>query len=308
MFDKSCVSNVFFISMVFHFMLLFSILILFFGLGIFSFNIRSYIQNPSELKRNYLLFFGAFSYQLILATITLYVFVNIGMKDNDYIILAILSILGMAFLEYAFFSYHKCRYLLAIRKGVKVLLYIGIVFTGCQSFIVLLIRKDEYFWIPILLAFIPFIILVIALSVIQLKVKSNTKFFLYRDSRLYLILMAITVIIAFFEIRYLVTHELSNIYFILSLPLAYLITSIKSVTNLRKMTQPSSQLSEEVIFEYNLTKREVEIVNLVISSKSNKEIAYELKISENTVRNHIYKAYQKMGIQKRMDLVSLLGK
>jgi DNA-binding NarL/FixJ family response regulator len=52
-----------------------------------------------------------------------------------------------------------------------------------------------------------------------------------------------------------------------------------------------------------LTAREVEILKLVAIGLANKQIAYRLKISEKTVRNHISNVYEKLGIQGRSHAV-----
>lgn len=48
-----------------------------------------------------------------------------------------------------------------------------------------------------------------------------------------------------------------------------------------------------------LTKREKEVFDLLINSKTTIEIADILKISEKTVRNHISNAMQKLGVKGR---------
>jgi DNA-binding NarL/FixJ family response regulator len=48
-----------------------------------------------------------------------------------------------------------------------------------------------------------------------------------------------------------------------------------------------------------LTTREVEILRLVAIGLANKQIAYRLKISEKTVRNHISNVYEKLDIEGR---------
>ena len=48
-----------------------------------------------------------------------------------------------------------------------------------------------------------------------------------------------------------------------------------------------------------LTKREKEVFDLLISSKTTVEIAELLNISEKTVRNHISNAMQKLGVKGR---------
>ena len=52
-----------------------------------------------------------------------------------------------------------------------------------------------------------------------------------------------------------------------------------------------------------LTKRENEIFNKLIENKTTKEIAYELSISEKTVRNHISNVMQKLGVYGRASAV-----
>lgn len=48
-----------------------------------------------------------------------------------------------------------------------------------------------------------------------------------------------------------------------------------------------------------LTKREKEVFDLLINSKTTMEIASILNISEKTVRNHISNAMQKLGVKGR---------
>ena len=52
-----------------------------------------------------------------------------------------------------------------------------------------------------------------------------------------------------------------------------------------------------------LTNREKDVFILLIKNKSTKEIAYELEISEKTVRNHISNAMQKLGCKGRAGAV-----
>lgn len=57
--------------------------------------------------------------------------------------------------------------------------------------------------------------------------------------------------------------------------------------------------------EYGITEREKEIVLFLIRGYSNKEISNKLFISVNTVKTHIAKIYQKLGVSQRMDLANL---
>ena len=56
-------------------------------------------------------------------------------------------------------------------------------------------------------------------------------------------------------------------------------------------------------FYDGLTAREVEILKLLATGMANKQIAFRLKISEKTVRNHVSNTYEKLGIYDRSQAV-----
>ena len=56
-------------------------------------------------------------------------------------------------------------------------------------------------------------------------------------------------------------------------------------------------------FYDGLTGREIEILKLIATGKPNKQIAFSLKISEKTVRNHISHIYEKLEIYDRAQAV-----
>jgi DNA-binding NarL/FixJ family response regulator len=53
-----------------------------------------------------------------------------------------------------------------------------------------------------------------------------------------------------------------------------------------------------------LTPRELELLRLLVEGKTNKEIALQLSMSENTVKYHLKKIGQKLGVQNRTEAVS----
>jgi len=56
-------------------------------------------------------------------------------------------------------------------------------------------------------------------------------------------------------------------------------------------------------FYDGLTNREIEILKLLANGMANKQIAYRLKISEKTVRNHVSNMYEKLQIYDRSQAV-----
>lgn len=51
-----------------------------------------------------------------------------------------------------------------------------------------------------------------------------------------------------------------------------------------------------------LTKRELSVVTLVAEGRSNRDISQELRLSEHTVRNYLFRIYNKLGVSTRLEL------
>jgi DNA-binding NarL/FixJ family response regulator len=51
-----------------------------------------------------------------------------------------------------------------------------------------------------------------------------------------------------------------------------------------------------------LTKREQTLVQLVTEGRSNKDISRELNLSEHTVRNYLFRIFNKLGTSSRLEL------
>ena len=52
-----------------------------------------------------------------------------------------------------------------------------------------------------------------------------------------------------------------------------------------------------------LTRREAEVVRLVTDGLKNSDIARELHVAEHTVRNYLYRVFDKLGLSSRVELV-----
>jgi DNA-binding CsgD family transcriptional regulator len=68
-------------------------------------------------------------------------------------------------------------------------------------------------------------------------------------------------------------------------------------------SEQSTKLLEGLDQTFQVSKREREIMELILQGKSNKEIENLLFISYNTVKNHIYNIYQKMGVSSRGQMI-----
>jgi len=63
---------------------------------------------------------------------------------------------------------------------------------------------------------------------------------------------------------------------------------------------------EHLAKTYGISPRECEIIELICRGKRNKEIADELFISLQTVKDHNYRIYKKLGVENRVQLVNLV--
>lgn len=69
------------------------------------------------------------------------------------------------------------------------------------------------------------------------------------------------------------------------------------------------KLEEKIeVNDFNLTKREKQILSYLLSGKTNKEISLIFDISLNTVNNHVANIYYKSGVKNRVELVNKFSK
>jgi DNA-binding CsgD family transcriptional regulator len=66
------------------------------------------------------------------------------------------------------------------------------------------------------------------------------------------------------------------------------------------------QYLDVALRNYKVSNREREIMELILQGKSNKEIEELLFISYNTVKNHIYNLYQKLGVKSRGQMIHFI--
>jgi PAS domain S-box-containing protein len=78
---------------------------------------------------------------------------------------------------------------------------------------------------------------------------------------------------------------------------------VEKLAALRHPTQPGQSPAQVAASIADLTPRELEVLTLVCRGKSDPEIAAELRLARNTVRNHLASLYQKLGVNRRSALV-----
>ena len=66
-----------------------------------------------------------------------------------------------------------------------------------------------------------------------------------------------------------------------------------------------AEILSENLGQEELTPSERRILQTLVAGKSNKEIAYDLKISENTVKTHVKNVFEKLGVSDRTSAATL---
>lgn len=66
-------------------------------------------------------------------------------------------------------------------------------------------------------------------------------------------------------------------------------------------------LSTNTLLLSTLTQREIEIIEWIKSGKTNQEIGLILHISQNTVKSHLKRIFQKLNVTRRAQAVAILG-
>jgi DNA-binding CsgD family transcriptional regulator len=79
----------------------------------------------------------------------------------------------------------------------------------------------------------------------------------------------------------------------------------------RCLTEPAGPEGEGVpevfVREFDLSRREAEVLEQLCLGLSNRDIGEKLYISPRTVENHVYNLYRKCGVSRRMELCNLLN-
>ena len=79
----------------------------------------------------------------------------------------------------------------------------------------------------------------------------------------------------------------------------------KKVQIVRPVATEPFTPNEQRLAELTITRRELEILGLIAAGLSNREIAQRLFVSENTVKTHSSRLFDKLGAKRRTQAVQL---
>jgi two-component system, NarL family, response regulator len=101
---------------------------------------------------------------------------------------------------------------------------------------------------------------------------------------------------------YRAMHAGAKGYLLKDAPREEVLRAIRDVNNGFRFVSPrvGAKLADRMIAP-SLTGRELHILRLVAGGKANKEIAYELGLSEGTVKSHINAITSKLGVNSRTE-------
>jgi DNA-binding CsgD family transcriptional regulator len=90
------------------------------------------------------------------------------------------------------------------------------------------------------------------------------------------------------------------------LPLLYWRAHLRKYAVVSPLRAASAQDLSRFLADFKISKREEEVIHELCAGKSNKEIAQALFISLQTVKDHIYRVYQKTEVRNRVQLINLV--
>jgi DNA-binding CsgD family transcriptional regulator len=304
-----------------HLPILLNLLSLSFGLVCLARLVFAYSLSRDRATLARILFFASYTYLLSAGFLFSYYLINLGQSYRAETIFAGLIFMGMAAVELTFPPMVAPSPSAAMRR--KPVLSVVAALTALQAPVMITVDR-AYAMIPLGLAFTAFFA-TIAFSIASarraerragagrldvVRDDAGARGPLWRGSRALLAYVPV-VAIAVVELACVSRPGSEGTYALLSLPLAYALTSFQFLKASPALEPDSksgvpSRLPGELVRRSGLSPREEEIAALILQGKDNKEIAAALSLSGNTVRNHIYGLYRKLGIQRRMDLLSLI--
>ena len=282
-----------------HILVLINIIALCIGTGTMFILFNRLLKEGSAENNWTFFFYLSYSYLVVIAAVTAYLLTNTQSPVQFQVLSGGLTLIGMGILEWAFSGMIFAQAGLVRNKGIKV--FVGLCMAGTVSSAFLYWYFSASIPVPFITAAFVFFFAVIGYNVL-VGIRSSKSGKKGRQlSKTGILFYALVGAGAAVEIVY--SMHTSRIFISVSLPAAYIISSIQF--GMAGRNEPGEAWGDLVktAEEYGLTPREEEMVRLLLDGLSNKEIAYKLGLSQHTVRNHIYNLYQKLGVQKRMDLV-----
>ena len=234
-----------------------------------------------------------------------------------------LPVLGVPFLIISWIMLTKMAYALVQINPKRNLIHIHILILTLISILVLglfiILKEDHWLFkehlaytevgILILVEFI-YISLFAAVVLFESKKYKNT----YKNTIQQFVLLMLLGL--FIRVLVLLLHE-ANLFLLAPLLVFYFLSNFVPLFYLRlksdliftpvSAAQPSEEKKSVLFSKYKITKREKEIIEKICQGKTNQQIADELFIGLQTVKDHTHRIYSKIGINSRLKLVQMIN-
>lgn len=126
---------------------------------------------------------------------------------------------------------------------------------------------------------------------------------------------ALIAVLKAIEYRYLVAERsveiyaglIAGIFAVSGIWLGRRLTRVRETVVVREVPAPTGPfvVDEQKLGELGITPRELEILTLMAAGLSNREIASKIFVSENTVKTHSKRVFDKLGARRRTQAVQL---
>lgn len=124
------------------------------------------------------------------------------------------------------------------------------------------------------------------------------------------------VVLKLIEFRFLVVEHsieiygglIATLFAALGIWLGLKLTRKKEIVLVKEVpiaVSPPFALNQERVKDLGITKRELEILRLIAQGMSNREIAEKLFVSENTVKTHSSRLFDKLSAKRRTQAVQI---
>ena len=268
----------------------------------------------------YLISFYAFAYYGLWAQILVrYGLSRITVDETNLATLAnFLPLLGMPFLFVSWIMLYRMSTQLTEHrtKRKKELITHGIIITLGVSllYVIYMLIPNEYLLldheIPVSSLGILFLLEFIYYSIFFFNSRSAVDGNLRKFKLLLIIGILLRIVLFGLTIQFKVILPLTvTLYFLTNLPPLLLLwrQADNHFEPIHSETTESSMI-DAISKRYGITKREHEIIEQISLGKTNQQIADELFISLQTVKDHTHRIYKKMGVNSRLKLITLLSK
>ncbi|MGL1892611.1 MAG: LuxR C-terminal-related transcriptional regulator [Spirochaetaceae bacterium] len=262
--------------------------------------------NNSDFMKGYIGVHLSYTFLMLSALIVLYLKVNVIKSTFVSSVFIAVIILGQGILAR---SISRLSFIVdkkGITKSTKILWSVIPLLFVVIAMLQLILWQTTFSFYPIIIAVPSFILISIWFAHRNSKSEENKS---SNENRLWYFFLLFTLAIIALEMSLKYYFGFLGDYTV-NIPIIFICWNLLNMSQIKakiKRPQNNTIILDEYISKWNLTTREVEISTAILRGHSNKEIAFDLKISTSTVKNHIYNIYKKTEVNSRVDLVNLLN-